>query len=409
MRIMLLSDNIMRHLSAYSKVTYALGKALLAEGHEVAHIPLRGLSDLTITYEGMTIYPSGDEPFAEDVAVPHYTDFNADMLITAKEPWVFRTLQHQAINFVPMAIIDHAPVSTAITSPLENAFRVIAISRFGESELKRVGIPSHYIPHWIDLDTYRYLPEKRREIRDIFCIPQDAFTIGIVAMNRSRKMIAHQLRGVKAFVEAHPDIKTRVWLHTDVFPQQAMEPGATMGDVGVNLLPEIRDLGLMNIVMFPDSNTLAKGLPEWVPTYGPQDLDMVKLYNALDVNLLCTGGEGAGLPYIEAAACGTVSMGTNYAAAPEYVGPGYAIPASDYIILNTPGTRYAIPDIGMIADQLYKATSLDKDKMARRLRRHAEDYGTENVVKNHLKPFLDDAETDLRPVFTPEGKKVWRQ
>ncbi|GAH08346.1 unnamed protein product, partial [marine sediment metagenome] len=30
---------------------------------------------------------------------------------------------------------------------------------------------------------------------------------------------------------------------------------------------------------------------------------MVKLYNCFDVNMLCTGGEGAGLTYIEAAAC----------------------------------------------------------------------------------------------------------
>jgi glycosyltransferase involved in cell wall biosynthesis len=408
MRIMLLSDNIMRHLSAYSKVTYSLAKALLTEGHQVAHIPLRGLKDLTMTYEGVTIYPSGENPFAEDVAIPHYANFNADMLITAKEPWCFNHIQHQAINFTPMAIIDHSPISASITSTLEYAFRVIAISRFGESELKRVGIKSNYIPHWIDLETFHYIPEKRKEIRDLFCIPQDAFTIGIIAMNRSRKMIAHQLRGVKRFVEQHPDIKTRVWLHTDIFPHQAMEPGTSVGDVGVNLLPEIRDLGLSDIVMFPDSETIAKGLPEWLPTYGFNDLDMVKLYNTLDVNLLCTGGEGAGLPYIEAAACGTVSIGTNYAAAPEYVGPGYTVPASDYIILNTPGTRYSIPDVDAIADTLYKCTSLDKDKMARRLRRHAEDYGTENVVKTYLKPFLDNAEADLRPVFTPEGQAIWR-
>lgn len=409
MRIMLLSDNIMRRLSAYSKVTYALSKALVEMGHQVAHIPLRGMKDITMTYEGVTIYPSGNDTFGEDVATEHYANFNADMLITAKEPWVFQTLQHQAINFAPMAIIDHAPVSTMITRVLQDAFKVIAVSKFGQGELTRRGRSSSYIPHWVDLDTYEYLPEHHKEIRDIFCIPQDAFTVGIIAMNRSRKMIAHQLRGVKRFIELNPDIKTRLWLHTDVYPHQAMDPGTSVGDAGVNLLPEIDDLGLSPYVMWPDQETIWKGLPERIPTYGVQDLDMVKLYNALDVNLLATGGEGAGLPYIEASACGTPSIGTNYAAAPEYVGPGYIIPAKDYIILNTPGTRYAIPDIDGIADALAKAANSDKAKMAKRLQHHARDYGTENVVKTHLKPFLDEAEAELRPVFTKDGQGLWRQ
>jgi glycosyltransferase involved in cell wall biosynthesis len=307
-----------------------------------------------------------------------------------------------------MAIIDHSPVSTGITSVMKNALRVIAVSRFGQNELQLHGTHSEYIPHWIDLNTYKPLPEHRKEIRDLFCIPQDAFTIGIIAMNRSRKMIAHQLRGVKRFTEMYPHIKTKVWLHTDVFPRQAMEPGNMTGDSGVNLLPEIRDLGLEKIIMFPDANTLARGLPESVPTYGPNDLDMVKLYNAIDVNLLATGGEGAGLPYIEAAACGTPSIGTNYAAAPEYVGPGYIVPAKDYIILNTPGTRYSIPDIDGIADALYMAYNSDRQKMTKRLLRHAENYGAESVVKKYLKPFIDDIEAELRPVFTPGGKKLWR-
>ena len=137
MRIIFQGDRLWGR-SAYSKVIYNLTTRLLKEGHEVAHIPMsRSLKGGPFNQNGVLLYSSGQDPFAQDVAVEHYMHFNADMLITVKEPWVFSTLHKEAINFTPMAIIDHSPVSASITSRLHTAFKVIAVSRFGQGELKK--------------------------------------------------------------------------------------------------------------------------------------------------------------------------------------------------------------------------------------------------------------------------------
>ena len=396
--------------SAYSKIIYNLSTRLLQDGHKIAHIPMtRSLKGGPFNQSGVVIYPSGLDPFSQDVAVEHYIHFNADMIITVKEPWVFSTLHKEAINFVPMAIIDHAPVSASITSRLHTAFKIIAVSRFGQSELRKNKIASTYLPHGIP-EVYRQLSaEKKIACRKMFSIDPDEFVVGIVAMNRSRKLISRQMLGYKRFLEDNPDIKSTLFLWTDVQPTGAMdEPTTGISDVGVSLLPEIMELGLGEIIKWPDRKTIVTGIPEWDGENYVEGWDMVKLYNTFDVNMLCSGGEGAGLPYPEAAACGVPSIGTDYAAAPEYVGPGLTVRADEYIILNSPGTRYALPNINGMADSLTKLYNTDREKLSRKLERHAERYRWDRVLDRYVKPFLEECETDLYPKYTSTGIKSWR-
>ena len=408
MRILILGDRLWGH-SAYSKIIYNLSMRLLKEGHEIAHIPMsHSLKGGPFNKDGVLIYSSGYDPFSQDVAVEHYVHFNADILITVKEPWVFSTLFKEAINFVPMAIIDHSPVSDGITSRLHTAFKVIAVSRFGQGELRRKQIESTYIPHGIS-EVYRPLSEEQRlACRKMFSLDPDAFVVGIVAMNRSRKLIARQLLGYKRFLELNPDVKSHLFLWTDVQPiRRYDEPAMDVSDVGVALLPEIMELGMSEVIKWADRNSVARGIPEWDGKNFKDGWDMVKLYNSLDVNMLCSGGEGAGLTYIEAAGCGVPSIGTDYAAAPEYIGPGLTVPAKEYSILNAPGTRYALPDIDGMAAALTKLMNTDREKLARKLTRHAERYSWDNIVKKHMNPFLNECEKDLRPLITKEGMKTW--
>ncbi|KKM88377.1 hypothetical protein LCGC14_1259440 [marine sediment metagenome] len=410
MRIIFQGDRLWG-TSAYSKIIYNLSMRLLKEGHQVAHIPMtRSLKGGPFDQNGVLVYPSGMDPFSQDVAVEHYLHFNADMLITVKEPWVFSTLHKEAINFVPMAIIDHSPVSASITSRLHTAFKVIAVSRFGQSELRKNKIDSTYIPHGIP-EVYRRLSEeKRKACRKMFALDPDEFVVGIVAMNRSRKLISRQILGYKRFLELNPDAKSHLFLWTDLQPSRGMdEPTTGISDVGVSLLPEIMELGMGESIKWPDRKNVADGIPEWDGENYVDGWDMVKLYNSFSVNMLCTGGEGAGLPYIEAAACGVASICTDYAAAPEYVGPGLTVPAKEYVILNAPGTRYALPSIDGMADALTKLYNTDREKLARKLTRHAERYAWDRILDRYVNPFMDECEKELFPLYTSTGLKSWRQ
>jgi len=410
MRIILQGDRTWGK-SAYSKVVYNLSTRLLKEGHKVGHIPMaRSLKGGKFNHSGVLVYSSGLDSFAQDVSVEHYLNFKADMLITVKEPWVFSTLHKEAINFVPMAIIDHAPVSRSIIARLHTAFKVIAISRFGENELKRNKIDSTYIPHGVS-DVYHPLShDQKMESRKMFALDPDEFVVGIVAMNRSRKLIARQILGYKRFLELNPDVKSHMFLWTDVQPIRKFdEPSVGISDVGVSLLPEIMELGMGEAIKWPDRKNVADGIPEWDGSNFVDGWDMVKLYNCFDVNMLCSGGEGAGLPYLEAAACGVPSIGTEYAGAPEYVGPGLVVPAKEYIILNAPGTRYAMPSIDGMAEALTKLMNTNREKLARKLMAHAERYSWDNVMKRYVNPFMEECEKELFPKYTSDGVKSWRK
>ena len=134
---------------------------------------------------------------------------------------------------------------------------------------------------------------------------------------------------------------------------------------------------------------------------------MVKLYSAADVVLLCSGGEGAGMPLLEGAACGVPGVTTDYAAGPEYVGPGLTVPWREYDIINTPGTRFAMADVDRGAEALTRILNADREKLSRKCRAFAERYAWERIMQDYWRPFLDSCEVELRPRITGEGVRTW--
>lgn len=409
LRIMELGDRIVSGRSAYSKIGFETCTRLANLGYQVAHTPMALANKMGKQgFEKILIYPSGNDYFAEDVAMDNYIDFKADLLVTVKEPWVFNRIFREAMNWVPMCPIDHSPVSAAMTSRLTSAFKVIAISRFGQVELKNKNIDSVYIPHGCRTEIYKPLDaETKKKCRKLFFLPEDDFIVGIVAMNRARKMIPHMLRGYKRFRDLNPDVKSHLMLWTNVMPRKPPDDITTgVSDVGVNLVPEIMELRLNEWVVWPNWEQIEKieGLPEYDPSGA---WDMVKLYNCFDVNFLCSGGEGAGLPYLEAASCGVTSIGTDYAGGAEYVGPGITVPWNDYVVVNTPGVRYAMANIDKMAEALAKVCNGNQEKMARKSRVFAERFDWKRIVDEYWKPFLQDCERELYPKISNGVLTSW--
>lgn len=397
--------------SAYSKIAYELCTRLVKMGHRVAHIPMGMSNKMSVQqHEGVLVYKSGNDPWNEDVALERYCDFQADMFITLKEPWVFNHIYNFAINFTPYAIVDHSPVSPSITGRLRSAFKVIVPSRFAQRELRKAQIGNLvYIPHGVRTDIYTKIEGEKENCKKLWFIDEDDFTVLTVAMNRSRKMIPQMLKGYKRFLELNPDVKSHMLLWTDVSGsmQSPLDGPVALGvsDVGVNLVPEILALELGMNVNWPDKKTIDKGIPDW--SGEEHGWDMVKMYNAADAFLLCSGGEAAGLPYLEALACGVTPIGTDYAGAPEYVGPGINVRWNDYVIMNTPGVRRPLADIDKMAEALTKIMNANPEKLARRARRYAERFDWSRVMERYVKPFIDDAELELYPKITKEGVSKW--
>ena len=391
--------------SAYKKVGYetctGLAKANLAH---VAHIPMGSANRMGREWrENVMVVDSGNNPWNEDVCMKRYTDLQADMLVTLKEPWVFTQIYREAMNFVPIVPIDHQPVSEDILARLQTAFKVIVPSRFAQWELRNRKIESTYIPHGVQ-DVYQRYPERKAEWRKMWFFDPDEFVVGMVAMNRARKMIPQMIRGYARFRELNPDVKSHMMIWTDVYPRTTPEASAMgVGDTGVYLLPEIHRLGLDKAMRWPETQIIQEGIPEW----STEGWNMVNLYHTFDALLGCTGGEGAGLTYLEAAACGVPSLTTDYAAGPEYVGPGYTIPWKDYVIYDTPGVRRPLADVDEIARVLTKIMNSDPEKLAKKTVRFAENFRWSKIIETFWKPFLLECEEQLYPLVTKSGVKSW--
>lgn len=403
MRIIWNSDKIVGGQSAYSKVTYEVCTRL-SEYHNVAHIPMGKANKMgKWVYHGVLIYPSGNDPFNEDVAMDHYTDFRADMMILLKDIWALNHVYNLAINFVPYVPIDHSPVSHMITSRLRTAFRVLTPSRHGQRELKNAGVEASYFPHGVNTNVYK--PLDRAKCKKLWYLDEDDFTVLFVGRNQSRKMIPRVLKAYKLFKERNPDIKSHMFLWTDVMPPQPSVEGIIgigVADVGVNLLYEIDRLGLNEDVIWPEAAAVREGIPDWAG----EGHDMVKLYNMADV-VISLSGEGFWMPGIEAQSCGVPIICADYASAPELCAVGYTVPVDDYVILNTPGTRYPLCSLDKAADALAKIANADREKLSKKARKFAERYDWNVVMDKYLKPFLAECETELKPLVTSEGVGAW--
>lgn len=414
MRILWSSDRMYGGNSAYSKVTRDTLPRLVKAGHAVAHIPMGHAYNLgeKVAEGGILLYNSGNNMFNEDVMVDRYVHFRADLLIVLKETWVLSDIYNHSVNFVPYCPIDHSPVSPYMTTKMHTAFRVLTPSRFGQRELTQGEVENVvYMPHGVPSNVFRPL-NKKKECKKLWFLPEDDFTVLFVGRNQSRKMLPRLLQVYKRFLELNPDVKSHLFLWTDVTPKADLpgEGAVSMGisDVGVNLLPEIRDLNLLTPVRWPDSKTVSYGVPDWAGENYVSGHDMVKLYNAADL-LISIGGEGYYMPGMEAQACGVPFMTVDYASAPEICAAGLVVPYNDYIIMNSPGTRYPLIDIDKAAEALTKMMNANPEKVARKVRSFAEKFDSDKVIEQYWAPFLQEAENELYPLFTKEGQKTWKK
>jgi glycosyltransferase involved in cell wall biosynthesis len=87
-------------------------------------------------------------------------------------------------------------------------FATKALHKLGHTHVKTVRGP-------IDTHSFHRLSdEKRKALRTKFGIPDHAFVVGFVFRNQLRKSVPNLLQGYKIFKQEHPDITSRLLLHT---------------------------------------------------------------------------------------------------------------------------------------------------------------------------------------------------
>jgi len=295
--------------TGYGVQALLLAERLKRDGYDVAALSNYGLegniSTLETKHGKIKHYPRGYTLYSGDVLNLHHNDFLAgreipNAILTLYDAWVFNDVPNiDELNFWSWTPVDHITVPPNVMKWAKRAnVKTIAMSPFGQKQFESLGIDSTYIPHAIDTSVYKPQPAQKQAMG----IPEDAFLIGMVAANKAngsihRKGFSEALLAFALFRKENPN--SYLYIHSD--------PTKVFG--GFDLANLMRAVGLpKDSVIFPDPVKHRYG-------YTPQE--MAVFYSTFDVLLHASYGEGFGVPAIEAQACGTRVIGSNWAATPD--------------------------------------------------------------------------------------------
>jgi glycosyltransferase involved in cell wall biosynthesis len=243
----------------------------------------------------------------------HWFEGEPGWIVTLIDVWAMQNPLLSEYNVAAWVPIDHFPTPPGVLDFFSRSQAIpIAMSRFGERSLFDQGLDPVYIP--LSVDTSVFQPtEKLGELtcRQLIDVPDDAFVVGMVAMNKGwakdRKGFNEAFWAFGQFVRSHPD--AILYVHAEKLG----------GAEGQNLEALRIHAGI------EDKNIRWADQYAYRAGYTPEM--MAAVYTAFDVLLAPSHGEGFCVPLIEAQACGTPVIATDFSAQAELVGNGWPLMA----------------------------------------------------------------------------------
>jgi glycosyltransferase involved in cell wall biosynthesis len=333
-------------------------------GHDLAVACNYGVQSMTINAGGLTIYPT-DGAWGNKGLETYAEHHDAELVIALCDAWVLQPdLWPDGLEAAVWAPIDHYPVPPLVLKVLsDQRVRPIAMSRFGEAQLEAFGLGPLYVPHGVDTELFRPMPELRADYRAGLGIPDDAFLVGMVGANQGtaalpRKAFPQAFLAFSRFAREHPD--AWLYVHTRSTPTAG-------GGIDLDLLTGAVGAPV-DRVKFPDPKLFDLCAPPRV---------VAGIYQMFDALLMPSMGEGFGIPLIEAQACGVPVITSNHSAMTELCGAGwlvrgdpwwdalqesfFVVPAIDSIVEALEAAYEARDDVELRAAAVAFAAGYDAD------------------------------------------------
>lgn len=377
---------------------YGVQTALTVErlrdaGHDVAIASNFGLQGASIEWGGMPVLPSGTDAYSNDILPAQYRAWMAGTpgwLISLYDVWVFKSGYFKDIPVASWTPVDHYPVPPGVLDWAKD-HETIAMSRYGEQALADRGVKSTYIPHSVDTGIFK--PIDRAEARKSLGVPDDVFSVLINAANKGahppRKSWSENFGALAVFMGKHPDV--HVYVHTDVF--------------GVNGVDLMALAGLWSLD--PDRIHFVAQLDYKLGKFSAEQV--ASMYSAADVLLATSMGEGFGVPTIEAQACGTPVIVSNFSASPELVGGGWKVDIQPYHD-HLQGAFFAMPLIGSIVECLEQAyAARGSEEIRAQAIAKGQEYDADRVFAEHWVPYIERLGDLLKPKALAPRKQRQRK
>jgi len=360
--------------SGYATQTDWLSKLALQAGWDVKISAFYGLQGGSVQAGPLEILPGTFGNYGEDAIVPYWKLYNPDVFMLLIDVWVY---PHDVLRAGPISSwcpVDAEPIPLPVMEKLNSVKHILAMSRFGEREMRKVGFDPFYVPHAFNPTYFHPIdrPTARQEVK----IKDGAFTVVCVAANKGyppRKNHDRLLKAWSIFIQNHPDAV--LILHT--LTNQAH------GGIDVAGICQYYQIPPHNILL-PDPLKFHTGY------YGPDFLN--KLYNAADAFILPSAGEGFGIPAIEAQAAGCPVILSDWTAQSELAEVGYKIPIDrvDDVLINPQLSEQALPKVTEILKGLDWAYEQRNDPKPRYMaQQFAQDYRADVVFGRYMLPALE--------------------
>lgn len=344
-------------------------------------------------FDGLTVLPFGSQPWGEDILPWYINKYKIDYVHTLGDIWCYQYIRgiQKRHNWKWLAhyVFDTENMVGFWNENVDGADLAVVPSKISLDLCKKYKHENvQYIPHGVNTDIFKpATDEEKTELRERYLIPKDTFVIGMVAHNQYRKQVHRLVEAFDMFVKRNP--RSLLVLHC--LPRD---------QTGWDLPQILKDRGLLANVLFTDKSS--KGIGD---VHVPES-EMRKLYCVMDVHALPTGGEGFGVPIVEAMACGIPNVVTDYTTTKEFLCEesiddlgkksytstrGIAVPYVDSELHHT-GGRWAKIDIPALASalQYLKDNESEAKQMGMKARKFAVENYNQDLVKQRWKEVYND-------------------
>lgn len=364
--------------SAYAYQSRMIAPWIVRLGHEVVVLDIRNGGSSTAQVGNITLLPTAMDPLGNDVMIEHFQRSRADCTITLCDAWGFSPSVMDQVNWYPIVPVDHTPVPPAVRTAIKAAQGVIALSRFGQTELRKVGIEALYLPHgldpavWTPSLTSPAVNSAKRRVR----LPDDTFIVSFVGVNDSnpsRKGIPELLAAWSLFQRRHPN--SLLYLHTTALGN--MPIAGPRNGVDINLLLSTFEIDRRSVLM-PDEYRLRTGIAAE---------ELADIARASDAFILPSRGEGFGVPLIEFQRAGCPVITTDCASGAELCASGWLIDGE--LEWGWQNATTLKPGIASIDENLERAYAQRGDMACRHAAANfARDFEIDYVCSKYLAPIL---------------------
>lgn len=363
---------------------------LHAAGWEVFVSCFWGLQGAPLKAEHATFLPASLDQWGNDVLESHYKRYRPDVMFHLHDIWVLRPAVLRAYPAASWCPVDHQPLPPAVRAGLEACRWPVAMSRFGEREMRAAGLTDvQYIPHGYNTDVFK--PMDRAQARAAWGVDEDAFFAVVVAANKgnpSRKSLDRILKAWAKFVPDHPGAV--LYVHSL----------ATGAHGGWDLLTVAQHYGIPSeSIRVPDMYRYVMGEYTWEA--------LAQLYNAADVKISTSMGEGFGITEIEAQGCGCPVIVTDFSAQSELCFGGYKVPVDDFDDLTwtfQDSEQAFVRPSGIVNGLVWAWEQRGNAALRQQAVDGARAYGAEEVFARYMRPVLEhiaDVNAQERAETTP--------